>query len=311
MGIVQRISLGFIAKKAFLERQAMNSMYTQTLDKFEQLFNTDTVLFFDTETTGLTSSHQITQIAGAAVKLPDGGIVSQFNEYSQLTDDTKRRIQEESLMKQHGVDPGFGVQKCLEHNSYKYGDYATEEDMLQHFKQWVDQYPGVPLVAHNASFDMKMLGAKGIKFPGRKVFDTMMMSRMYFIPILRGLNEGFGEPEAARAIARMTNTKGKAQSTLGAVLKGLELEIEGWHEADKDVASTAEAFKGILGGIRGVLSTLGAGIPGGILDTLLKGAVKSQIELEDWQTRMDVKNDKANRVKQVAWENKKKTLGIS
>ena len=307
MSSISRITLGFIAKNAkFEERQAVNAMYKQTLNKFYDLLNVGKLIFFDTETTGLKSDHQITQIAGALVSLPDGNILSQFNEYSKLTDATKSRIQEEDLMKLHGVDPGFGAQKALEHNRYKGGEYPTEKEMLSHFEQWVNQYPGIPLVAHNASFDMRMIGAKGIKFPGRKVLDTMMMSRMYFIPILKGLNEGFGEPEAGRAIARMTNEKGKIQSTLGAVLKGLELDIEGWHEADQDVASTAEGFKGILVGIQGVLGTLGAGEPDGILDNLLKGAIKSQIGLESWQKDMDIKNKKTEAQKQKEWEETKK-----
>lgn len=307
---VRRVTLGFLAKQANINKLAINAMYKQTLDKFNELLKMDKLIFFDTETTGLKPEHQITQIAGALVNIPENKVISQFNEYSNLTDATKKRIQEENLMKQHGVDPGFGAQKALEHNRYKEGDYVSEEEMLSHFKQWVDQYPSVNLAAHNASFDMKMIGAKGLKFQGRKVFDTMMMSRMYFIPIIKGLQEGFGDPEAAAAIARMTDPKGKLKSTLGAVLDGLNIQIEGWHEADKDVASTAEVYSGIVNTIRGVLDTVGAGEPNGILDSLLKGAIKSQIGLESWQKDMDKKNTMSENEKNRIWNEKKKSLGL-
>ena len=117
--------------------------------------DTNTICYFDTETTGLLpSSAQIVEIAAVRGD-------KQFYEKIELTQQTKELIQQQaqSFKRKNAYDKT--IDELLQMTNYydkKAKTTATEEEALRKFKQFAESSSF--LLAHNASYDMKMVNVR-------------------------------------------------------------------------------------------------------------------------------------------------------
>ncbi len=109
----------------------------------------------DTETSGLTATAEIVEVS--AVKFEHFRPVQVF----------------ETLCRPYkSISPAAtavnGITNEMVKNAPRFGEIISDLD---------DFADGVPLVAHNASFDMNMLAREGFCTAGRQVFDTLPLAR--------------------------------------------------------------------------------------------------------------------------------------
>jgi len=201
------------------------------------------ICYFDTETTGLKPSiAQIVEIAAVRGE-------QQFYEKIELTEETKQLIaqQAQSFERKNPYDKS--VDELLQMTNYydeKAKTTASEEEALRKFKEFAEQSDY--LLAHNASYDMKMINVRmkryGIQsIKGIPVLDSLVFSRRFFVPLLRSQEEG-GSQEAKALLDQLTSNYKKdgqrktVQSNLGALSKALFGQIDSWHQALSDVLTT-------------------------------------------------------------------------
>jgi DNA polymerase III alpha subunit (gram-positive type) len=125
-----------------------------------------------------------------------------------------------------------------------------EKEALIEFEKFLDRYQNVVILAHNATFDMKVIAARrklhGLppmkKYP---VLDTVNISRFFFIPALQALETN---PEAKQVLdGLLAKTKYKSySSSLGKLGQALGVKIDGWHDAKEDVKMLMQVLKKII-----------------------------------------------------------------
>ena len=121
----------------------------------------DTYVVFDLETTGLHANEGDSIIEIGAVKMCQGKIIDTFDEL---------------------VNPGKLISEeissitCITNEMLK--DKPNEEDTVKKFMNWVDD---LPMVAHNAKFDMSFIDMAYLKYDLGKlkntIIDTLGLSR--------------------------------------------------------------------------------------------------------------------------------------
>ena len=102
------------------------------------------------------------------------------------------------------------------------------------------KYPNVVLIAHNATFDLKVIQARLVKnrlpplnrYP---VIDTVKISRFFFIPILKAIEQS--DPQAKAWLEQLVaKTKFKSYaSNLGKLASVFDIKADGWHDAKEDI----------------------------------------------------------------------------
>jgi len=220
-----------------------------TRNPFDTLAGKELV-FFDTETTGLSPGNsQITEIAALIINGDTLEEVSKFHVHIKLDDETLQRIEDEKDSKRK-----FTVERILDMTNY-YNSKATasEAEAIQGLSEFIPQ--DAILVAHNASFDLKMVNTRA-RVNGvtpishfSKVMDTLMMSRQFFLPASQEL-EADGDTEAKRYLDVLTKKwnwkktkRAVLSSSLGDLAKALMQDLTDWHQALADVRGTIELFK--------------------------------------------------------------------
>ena len=208
------------------------------------------LVFFDTETTGLSpGDSQITEIAALIVNGDTLEEEGEFHVHIKLDDNTLQRIEDEKESKKK-----FTVEKILDMTNY-YNSKATdsEGEAIQGLSEFIPQ--DAILVAHNASFDLKMVNTRA-RVNGvtpishfSKVMDTLMMSRQFFLPASQEL-EAEGDAEAKRYLDELTKKwnwkktkRAVLSSRLGDLAKALKQDLTNWHQALADVRGTIDLFK--------------------------------------------------------------------
>jgi len=162
----------------------------------------DTYVIFDTETTGFNAGGEDQIIEIGAVKIKNGEIVDTFSELI----DPKRKLADK-------ITEITGITDALLRGK------RTEEEVVKDFILW---YGDLPLVAHNAPFDLSFLDSAIKKYKltpfTNTLIDTIEMSR-YLSP-----NE--------------------TRHNLSALVKRYEIEFDesSHHRADYDAKGTAIAF---------------------------------------------------------------------
>ena len=121
-----------------------------------------TYVIFDTETTGFNPGLHDSMIEIGAVKMKDGAIIESFDEL---------------------INPGVLIDSEITDltgiNNQMVKDCPGEEEVVKKFKEWIGD---LPLVAHNAQFDVNMLENAYYKYDlGRlnnPVLDTLIISQI-------------------------------------------------------------------------------------------------------------------------------------
>ena len=229
-------------------------------------YDSNTWIFFDTETTGLhPSSSQLTEIGAIAVNPKawhsDADILDQFNEKIKLTPASNRLLN----------NPASSERKAWEKNNQtarrpvkdpqailsmtRYGEtgreYGEEQDILDQFFKWTAGFTNPLFIAQNASFDLKFLNVRsGGDLPRYPVLDTKQLMEMYLIPLLKTQAKAEeGDPVAQDLLNKLYVKKGNwgfHSSSMGVVAKAYGISIDDWHNALADVKMMMSMYKSVV-----------------------------------------------------------------
>ncbi len=202
-------------------------------------------IFLDTETSGLggPKKQQLTQVSAIATqydfKSNNFSEISTFDEKIKLTDETKSKF----------LQPEDKTKWVLGFNHYGSGDYKykDENDIVDDFFKWIENYSPNILVAQNASFDMAMLsGRYGHKITS-EVFDTKMLIQLYFLPLLQTLAETDSKyKEMIDFIGTSTRDNGLISSSMAKIGPVLGVNMMGYHDAITDCRITIQMYQKII-----------------------------------------------------------------
>ncbi len=163
---------------------------------------TSTYVVFDTETTGFNAGGKDQMIEIGAVKLKDGEIIERFDELIN----PNRHIPDHITELTHITD------EMVEGKD-------NEETVTKKFLEWIED---LPLVAHNAKFDISFLEMAMKKYDlgslKNPVIDTLELSRT--------LDQGFARHSLSALVSRYN----------------VDFDEEGHHRADYDAEGTAKVF---------------------------------------------------------------------
>lgn len=233
---------------------AVTNMATKVAsDVFQVAKNLDgrTLIFFDTETTGLKASvshSQITEIAALAMD-DKGAMIDRFAHTLHLTDRTKAQMESE-LGKPE--DPkNWGVKKTLDYNKYDpaKADIA-EEDVIRQFGDWVEKQQNPLLVAHNASFDMSFINIARKRYRmapiSCQVLDFFKFSKLFLEPSIISLNRA-GVPEAQAIHQKLWDTnKNRLRFNQGDLGKAFGVPTPASHVAINDAIQLSQLVSKVL-----------------------------------------------------------------
>ena len=228
------------------------SKYLSSPQNIFDSLKSETVIFFDTETTGLYAGvHQITELAAVAVKGDSFTPIDKFHKKMKLTEATKARSQCEKMEGLQGLKrKDKSVEDCLTLQKYDPSDPSLQENdqTLKDFKLFCDKYNAV-MIGQNAKFDMEQVNANLKKIdegPIRQkgIYDTMLLMKTHVVPALKSLvTRGGAEGERAQQMLQNMTKRGRISYSLESILQAFGLNIEGWHGAFEDVKSTLTAFQ--------------------------------------------------------------------
>jgi DNA polymerase III epsilon subunit-like protein len=246
-------------------------IYGWTIDEMLEhlkMFEGKTLVFFDTEASGLEPNsmyEQVTQIAAMAVDGTAWKPLGEFNEKIALTAGTQRLLTDprspegRAYMKDYlrwlrkYKKPYLHPRDALKTTHYYDGQpmetRRDEKTVLIAFEEFLKKWPNVVIIAHNAKFDMKMMGARRRlndlpPLPKYKVFDTVKLVRHIFIPLLVSLEK---QPWAAEMLTKMrAKTKYVSYGAdLGKLADALQIETN-WHDALEDVKALIQMFSAVI-----------------------------------------------------------------
>ena len=174
------------------------------LDYIDGLKN-NTLIFFDTETTGFSpKTEQLTEIAALACDFNDFKVLDEFYEKVRLAGKIEQRMKpgtpedEEWKSKTKPNDKFQDPRDVLKMT--RFGEtpgtrrYYEEKKLLENFADFVNSYDKPILIAHNAPFDMKMVNTRmkmyGLNPLNVSVLDTNIILKLFFLPMLKSLKKG-------------------------------------------------------------------------------------------------------------------------
>lgn len=263
--------LKFLIKESvvtsLLEGQFEKRKYTlrQAVDQIKNRV----IIFFDTETTGLSPKayyRLITEIAAVAYDTSTGERLGEYNKKAILSRAVHNRMKYEKERVAAGTwdekqpDPAKKrktLEDILKMTAYEEGDTPKieEKEMMQGFLDFVNQFSdrNPILCAHNAKFDMYQIGkaleVSGLpKMPTYRVVDSLILSRNYLTPLLQaqeGAAKGAGQdvdPDAAKILKILRPDNRRFVNRLGDLGKAFEVDTKHWHSAIADT----EQLAGIL-----------------------------------------------------------------
>ena len=225
-----------------------NKMWYKTIPEILEWLESKSKLPFiwlDTETTGLggPKQQQLTQVSAIATQYDfhsnNFSEIGIFDEKIKLTDETKSKF----------LQPEDKTKWVLGFNHYGSGDYKykDENDIVDDFFKWIENYSPNILVAQNASFDMAMLsGRYGHKITS-EVFDTKMLIQLYFLPLLQTLAETDSKyKQMIDFIGTSTRDNGLISSSMAKIGPVLGVNMMGYHDAITDCRITIQMYQKII-----------------------------------------------------------------
>jgi DNA polymerase III epsilon subunit-like protein len=206
------------------------------LEYFENKYKDSTLIWLDTETTGLNvHDNQLTELS-AIVTDSEFNVIDQFSKKIKIdwsnVKDPQRTKDVVLPMTRYGER---GVK------------YHDESETIDEFFDWVDSFDNPVLIAQNASFDIKYLAVRGNRKIDYPVIDTKMVIQLYFIPIIQQLSDE-NNPEAQEILKQLppsSRDKGMPSSSMGKIAPILDIDVSGWHSAVEDVKIMIDMFKKI------------------------------------------------------------------
>ena len=209
----------------------------QYIDDFKEKYKDSTLIWLDTETTGLKQhENQITELAGIATDYKFN-ILDTFHkkmklDWSQVKDKEKA--------------------KKVIFPMTRYGErgikYHDEKETIDEFFEWVDSYENPVLIAQNAAFDLEYLAVRGRRKIDYPVIDTKKIIQLFFIPAVQQLSDD-ENPEAQKILNSLPLSQkdmGLPSSSMGKIAPTLDLDVTGWHSAIEDVKIMIEMFKKMM-----------------------------------------------------------------
>lgn len=253
-------------KRLLIESKLYGMTLPEVLDQLKT-FEGKTLIFFDTESSGLEPNNdyeQVTQIGALAVNGSNWEILGEFNEKIALTPETLRLLNDPKSRESRSYDvdnarwvrkykkpyqhPGETIKRTRYYDGQPMETRLDEKNALLKFDRFVGQWPDVVLIAHNASFDMKMIGARrrmnGLP-PTKKysVFDSLQLARYVFVPMLVSLENN--EWAANMLNQMLAKTKYRSFGTdLGKLATVFKIEMD-WHDALEDVKALVNILRNI------------------------------------------------------------------
>jgi DNA polymerase III epsilon subunit-like protein len=242
--------------KQILQETGLYSYSTKDLLEKFLAFDGKTMIFLDTESTGLDPNTFYTQLTQVALLVVDGStweIKETFSTKVNIRPEVDRAMNDPSS--REAVEFGKENQRYLrkykkpivtpkdlldKSQYFSDGDNRVDEkDALLEVQKIVEKYQNVVLIAHNIQFDIKMIQTRrrinGLSPMKRyESLDTLAVSRYFFIPALVSLKDS----EEAKKFLEMllAKTKFKSYTTaLGKLADVFRIKADNWHDALADV----------------------------------------------------------------------------
>ena len=218
--------------KKFNENKMWYKSIPEILNWIEIKSKTNWILI-DTETTGLRGpkNEQLTQISSILIKYDFKSNsfteIDTFDEKIKLTKDTKSKYN----------DKNDRTKWVLSFNRYGSGNYKykEEDDVINKFNNWIDNYSPCLLIAQNAKFDMSMISVRGNKKIKNEVFDTKSLIQLYFLPLIQKLAETDDKyKKMIDFIGTSERDNGLISSSMSKIGPALNIDMNGYHDALTD-----------------------------------------------------------------------------
>jgi len=219
------------------------------LDYIEHL-SIKTLVFIDTETTGLLRHkiEQLTQISAIAFEYDFENNqldeIDTFNNKIKLTPYTLNRRNTPEGKKQLDWVLRFNHYGNKIANNPK---YLNEKEVLNIFLDWLDKIDNPVLILQNASFDMDMIcGRSGEKIK-YEILDTKQLLQYFVIPITQKLAEDFPEyGKSLKEIGISERDKGLINSSMSKWGTFFGIDMKGYHDGLTDCRITSQMFLEII-----------------------------------------------------------------
>ena len=257
-----------LLKDILLEAKLYSYSTEELLEKFLE-FDGKTLIFLDTETTGIDPNKfyvQLTHVAAMAVEGSTWDVKDTLsikvelnpvllailnspssNDAAAYEKENQRHI---AKYKKPETHPRDLLDKTQYFKTSPGEQKMSEKDALIEVEEFIERYPSVVIVAHNAGFDMKVIQTRRREngLPPMKrvpVLDTVAVARFFFIPALVSLKDN---PEAQAFLEKiLAKTKYRSYGTdLGKLAKAFEITSDNWHDASADTQMMFEILKKII-----------------------------------------------------------------
>jgi DNA polymerase III alpha subunit (gram-positive type) len=252
-----------------------------TMQDILNSFRDRTLIFFDTETTGISSkadSSQITEIAGVAYLANTAEKLGEFHKKISLNDKVEkareRQVSNPEEVKNMSINSILAMTGYFEENT----EFTSEKEAMEGFKEFVSSFQNPLLIAHNAVFDMRQINdalkRNGSSFmPKIRVMDSLGLVKNYIQPLLNILRRGRASNRVQRLLVAMAFPRkevismGKGEfsellnsipeeeleerhkkysylySSLAHLTAGLKIDLKDWHSAIADTEALAQVVK--------------------------------------------------------------------
>lgn len=255
-----------MAQTGEFSNQKASMTVADIVPKIQDIYN-HTIIFFDTETTGLVPKYnQLTEIGAICVVPQLGGrtkVVENFNLLVTLSDYIQRRAEKEEREKAAAEAAGgkfkWGktTKEILTMTNYYTNlekvDVVSEKEAIAQFNKFVEDMKQkynkpVLLIAHNAPFDMKFINVRAEKMrtpriARHRVMDSLQFIYDYYYPMMIANGAMEQDPSNEPLMTKLksgelSKTKygtPKMSFRLGNLSTKFNINAENWHTAIADV----------------------------------------------------------------------------